>query len=290
MDIILDQVSKVNQFQTRSLVLAIDSIESKLDEIRQVVASEESIVGGRSQYPSTIKGDFTRESTVTPPTSNPSPTPTLRGLGEGLVKNFQRALTEQVSSILTNVKEEIDEVKRGADKENYRTKKGLEFDLRSIVRSLEDLQQIKPAPPPRPPDDPIIPSRQDRSQQKGIETEQQEKGKTLPPDIIEAEMVGDSHDDDEGYEGEYQREQKHAPKVEPKKKRSHPFSDLEHQLGSMKSVNDVEKMIENVGKTLERFGIESSTSVTASEEKYNKKPRQRYRPTKQVDDDTTQMN
>ena len=138
LDIILDQVSKVNQFQTRSLVLAINTLENELNDIKQMVSSNKEILQGSSGVTKPIILP-----TPQPVTADSSTTFQEPGFGELISNKFTEVITGQVNNLLSGIQSNLDELKTSTEKESYKKKKGLEFDLKSLIRNLEGLEDLK---------------------------------------------------------------------------------------------------------------------------------------------------
>ncbi|MFW9995446.1 MAG: hypothetical protein ACFFD4_25645 [Candidatus Odinarchaeota archaeon] len=135
LDIILEQISKVNTFQTRVLSLAIDTLEKDMEEMKQTIDSrfipatepETSI----SQESTEISEPVPSSQAVT----KPSPS-----LGEYITSGFQTVLREQLTGMVEGIKKSLSDLPGIDAEESYKAKKSLEFDLKNLVRGLEGLE------------------------------------------------------------------------------------------------------------------------------------------------------
>ncbi|OLS20293.1 MAG: hypothetical protein HeimC3_41220 [Candidatus Heimdallarchaeota archaeon LC_3] len=210
LDIILDQVSKVNQFQTRSLVLAINTLENELNDIKQMVSSNKEILQGSSEV---TKRDFSPiPQPVTAGSSTASQQP---GLGELISNKFTEVISGQVNNLFSGIQSNLDELKTSKEKESYKKKKGLEFDLKSLIRNLEGLEDLKIN---------IDPYK--------TSVNMESPSSVSEDTIIEPEIV-----DPVGFKLD---STKKSDSVKTK------LEDFEEKLGSIKSVSDIESIVDSI--------------------------------------------
>jgi hypothetical protein len=217
LDIILDQVSKVNQFQTRSLVLAIDTLESELNDIKRTVTNNQEIL--KTQ-------DLSVKPSVTPAPENIETQQSQQpGFTEVISKKFSQVISDQVDNLLSGIQEDLQELQTSTPKEEtYKKKKGLEFDVKSLLRNLEGLEDLKI-------DYHISPKKKPR-----VKVESKPIKFSEDSDIIEPEIVETTQSKEE-IENMFKTEQ-----VKEK------FEKFEEKLEKVKSVGDLENIVNSLSE------------------------------------------
>ena len=210
LDIILDQVSKVNQFQTRSLVLAINTLENELNDIKQMVSVNKDILQHSNEISTPISQPLS--SPISAKDSNKSHEP---GFGELISSKFSEVISGQVNNLLYGIQSNLDELKSSTEKETYKKKKGLEFDLKSLIRNLEGLEDLK------------IEIGPNKSKSKSVSRSPKGDDKIIEPEIVDSTSIPD----------------KNTRETENEKT---SLEDFEEKLGSMKSISDIESLVESV--------------------------------------------
>lgn len=140
LDIILDQVSKVNAFQTRSLSLAIESLgkdfenfKKDIDSIKNSLDSPE--VFSKDPYSFPEAQEVLSDSSQT----NKQIIPTLSA-------KFGQILSTQVESFIDQIRSNISELSKSEQnkqKNLYKVKKGLEFDIKDLFNIQSMLNDLK---------------------------------------------------------------------------------------------------------------------------------------------------
>lgn len=129
LDIILDQISKVNTFQTKVLSYAIETLEEDVSELKNSMAqfqSSETIIPAISS----------QQQTTTPKSAVQQKDETF---GDLFSNKFQNFMQEQLDNTIKNIKKSTEDIIGKSKKDSYKSKKGLEFDLKHIVRNLNEL-------------------------------------------------------------------------------------------------------------------------------------------------------
>ncbi|MHA2104767.1 MAG: hypothetical protein ACW981_15170 [Candidatus Hodarchaeales archaeon] len=235
LDIILDQVSKVNQFQTRSLVLAIDTLESELNDIKRTVTNNQEILKTQNL---SIKPSLTTTPEITKTQQSQQP-----GLTEVISKKFSQVITDQVDNLLSGIQEDLKELQTSTPKEEtYKKKKGLEFDVKSLLRNLEGLEDLKI-------DYHTSPKKKPRVKVESIPTKSSEDSDIIEPEIVETSQP----------KGEIEN----LFKTEQIKEK---FEKFEDKLEKVKSVGDLENI------------VNSLTEMFTSKDKNKSKKRKKAKP------------
>ena len=152
LDIILDQVSKVNLFQTRTLSLAIESLGRDFDNFRKDL----DLIKSSIQQPEVKISSSEKKDSV-----NEIPTPPSGQL-PSLSTHFGDVLSTQVNSFLGQIKSNISELAKteaSKNKDLYKVKKGLEFDLKDLFNIQTMLDEMKGSHKPH--HNWVLPSRPD---------------------------------------------------------------------------------------------------------------------------------
>ncbi|MFX0206411.1 MAG: hypothetical protein ACFFDT_10540 [Candidatus Hodarchaeota archaeon] len=130
LDIILDQVSKVNHYQTRVLSYAIETLEQDLNDMKQMINTG-------------IKTQVEAEAEITPKIAEiESESATIPSLGDSIGSHFNKILRNQLSGIMDSVQKSLGETQKTTEEKSYKAKKGLEFDLKHVLRGLDELQNL----------------------------------------------------------------------------------------------------------------------------------------------------
>ncbi|MHA1984365.1 MAG: hypothetical protein ACW967_08420 [Candidatus Hodarchaeales archaeon] len=235
LDIILDQVSKVNQFQTRSLVLAIDTLESELNDIKRTVTNNQEIL--KTQ-------DLTRKPSLTTASGPVEPQQSQQpGFTEVISKKFSQVISDQVDNLLSGIQDDLKELQTSTPKEEtYKKKKGLEFDVKSLLRNLEGLQDLKI-------DYDTSPKKKPRVKVESKSTKSSEESDIIVPEIVE---TAQSKEEIENLLNTDQVKEK--------------FEKFEEKLEKVKSVGDLESI------------VNSLSEMFTSEDKGKSKKRKKVNP------------
>lgn len=153
-DIILEQVSKVNLFQTRTLSLAIETLGNDFQVLREEIddlrTSVEEQGGLRPKVASTELGSSDTSDRPRSPEVEDEPSKPLLPDSALSSLNFGDILSGQINSMVDNIRKELQGVLSGKsqedEEETYRKKKGLEFDLRDLLgkrKLAEELQKAR---------------------------------------------------------------------------------------------------------------------------------------------------
>lgn len=140
LDIILEQVSKVNVFQTKTLSLAIESLgkdfenfRKDIENIKEYISSEyktKSVVGDDLHPAIVMESDKEpRKSTIT-----------------SLSANFGNLLSNQINSFIEQMKSNLSgltNLKSDEKKNIYKVKKGLEFDIKDLFNIQNMVNELK---------------------------------------------------------------------------------------------------------------------------------------------------
>ena len=141
LDIILEQVSKLNVFQTRTLSLAIESIGKDFDELKNDVDFIKTSISyvdmnSREKLETRIAGRQVTEQNI-PVT--PSPSPSSSG-------TFGQVLSNQINSFISQIRSNISDLSKSdqdSHKDLYKFKKGLEFDIKDLLNIQSMLNELK---------------------------------------------------------------------------------------------------------------------------------------------------
>lgn len=141
LDIILEQVAKVNQFQTRTLALAIESLGIEVENIKTLIGKEPVT----SIETDTVPISQPIQQTVNQTTTNESIA------DESFTNQLGKILSNQVTNLMRNIQDNITEAKTSTQKETYKMKKGLEFDLKTLLKNIDGLKDFMEITPPEEP-------------------------------------------------------------------------------------------------------------------------------------------
>ena len=239
LDIILEQVSKVNVFQTKTLSLAIESLGKDFENFRKDIddikssmipkISVETDIQNNLNQDSVIKAE--RESTKTPPVS--------------LSANFGNVLSNQINSFINQMKSNLSNLtdpNKGDKKNIYKVKKGIEFDIKdlfNIQNMLNDLQEEF--------DSENIDSRNE-------------------------ELISEDDEEDDEISSTRELEKIDLPKVKSdSKQKSFDISDLNSQLKSLESIPELVKFTESIIKKFENPEVMHGLSTGQNNLKQEKK-------------------
>ena len=217
LDIILDQVAKVNQFQTRTLALAIESLGIEVENIKTMLNRESAApTNTENVYP-----------------TRPAPVTEKQPVGEESFTNqLGKILSNQVGSLIQNIQTNISEAKTATQKDSYRRKKGLEFDLKTLLKNIDGLKDFVDM------------------------STSQEPDKQLPKDFISIEAHKPDEIPTEDIIKTSSNKSITAPvtKGELTPQPQNPTSDkkiindLEEQADNIKSLNDIDNLANTIAK------------------------------------------
>jgi len=256
-DIILEQISKVNTFQTIVLSYAIETLEKDMEEIKVAINQKFS--------PATAEPSVAAPSR--PAEAVETGSPPAPSLGEAITSRFQAVLRDQLGGMLNGIKKSLGEIPETSEKEAYKVKKGLEFDLKHLLRGLEDLEKTygtgKTAEP------------------------RKEDQKVSSHDDEDVEVL----EDDYGTVGAGAKETAAVPPLETgkeqEKERKTPriaFSEIEQEVDGLESLKDLGSFANSILKTISQgldFDFQQDKPVDAAGLKKDleemKKERQLYK-------------
>jgi hypothetical protein len=139
LDIILEQVSKVNIFQTKTLSLAIESLGKDLDLFRNDLEEFKKLYREGDKPKQEIKklSDQENDNITIPEVHSPI---------TSLSSNFGNVLSKQINNFVDQIKSNLSELTQTGDenkKNIYKVKKGLEFDIKDLFNIQTMLNEMK---------------------------------------------------------------------------------------------------------------------------------------------------
>ena len=139
LDIILEQVSKVNVFQTKTLSLAIESLGNDFETFRNDIEQLRNSIQDANNFHTSETG------ATTEPDKNISDTKPYASLSPKSV-NFGDVLSKQITSFVDQIKTNLSELTQSGKEQQkniYKVKKGLEFDIKDLFNIQKMLNEIK---------------------------------------------------------------------------------------------------------------------------------------------------
>ncbi len=127
LDIFLEQVSKVNVFQTKTLSLAIESLGKDFENFRKDIEDIKSSMVLEPNQENNIQNELNQDSLLE------SKKDTASTRHTSLSANFGNVLSNQINSFIDQLKSNLSNLTDSSeeDKKNiYKVKKGLEFDIK----------------------------------------------------------------------------------------------------------------------------------------------------------------
>lgn len=248
LDIILEQVSKVNVFQTRTLSLAIESLSNELNTFKSDIELIKFSILDQKDDPYIKKDDLSSNSTSQIEKEQVQEIETKPSI------KFGEVLSKQVNSFINQIKHDISSLAKseakGADPKNlYKTKKSLEFDIKDLLNIQSMIDDINSEPLSEEESDEIHPSKSSDSNFGARSTNEDS-----PEDKMKLES---------------------KPSVIKENK-----SELDEQFDRLNSIPDLVKFTENFINKFE----ELNTLFTNSEQKNNnfKPQRKKITPNKKI--------
>ncbi|MHA1450419.1 MAG: hypothetical protein ACTSP4_13470, partial [Candidatus Hodarchaeales archaeon] len=235
----------VNQFQTRTLSFAIDTLEKDMLSIRELIDSK---------LPDQVE-------------PLPEDAETAQSIPEQ-PSRFSTILREQLTGVMDNIKQSLFEIKDAGEKETYKFRKGLEFDLKQVLRGVADLENFN------------ITDFIDMDEIKK-EIEKSERRRDIhgyqpladDPDVEVLEKVQVP-----SIIADKKKKREQSEFVERKRTKQEFLSELENRLDELKTVGDYERfagsLLESIGKQL-KMDINLGSGRNA--DKRERKARQRLK-------------
>jgi hypothetical protein len=237
LDIMLEQVSKVNTFQTRVLSYAIETLEKDMEEIKMII---------ETKVPTKVEEPIGEEPK---PVEAPTTTTTPTSLGQAISDRFQSMLRDQLSGMMDGIKKNLEGIPGVDENESYRVKKGLEFDLKHLVRGLEGLEDLKEEKTKREAD-----SRAQKSKREALLKKEMDRKKARGEDI---EVFEPGYDIMDTVEGVTERDEEEIA-------RKSVIKDTNKEMEYLESLNDwksfASSILESVGKSID-LSIDRDTDV-----------------------------
>lgn len=263
LDIILDQVSKVNIFQTKTLSLAIESLGRDLFDLKfEIERLNKRLTDNTSGNPNESGPKTSEFDDVSEDPEVPVDQPFHSN-------KFSDILASQVNTFVSQIKNglsDLGELDNKNDKEIYKTKKSLEFDVKDLINIeslISELTQNKKNKP----------KELQLKKDKGHLLEFQ-KIKSNFDDTIKA--IPNILKNIEPYK--HESESQHSEKVnDVKNLTKSDFDELNLQLDYKKSISDLVSFTENV---LNLVDISKQDLENVRNKKPKKKNRKRIHPTK----------
>lgn len=137
LDIILDQVSKVNAFQTKSLALAIETLGHDIELLNQKLntLNDKNSVSVPKVDPAMIENK---------PIDKKQTDQAIKSgvIGSVLSKSFGSILNSQINNMVDQINKSVSEIVP-SEENDYKRKKELSFDLKNLLRGVENLKELE---------------------------------------------------------------------------------------------------------------------------------------------------
>ena len=255
LDIILEQVSKVNVFQTRTLSLAIESLGKDFENFKKDIDTIKASISNVENSSNTGSPAFSRNSQPEDsqvPSSNPLTT---------LSANFGNVLSKQINNFVDQIKDNLSELSKSETKDNknmYKVKKGLEFDIKDLFNIQSMLDDLT--------------NKQEDSEdieENSIDTEDMEElGKPRQVNVVD--ISKDEHKSD--IKDPKLKNKKHSQKLD--------FDNLNLQLDKLESIPDLVKFTESIINKFESDDF--LNQVSKAESTTGTIDKKRVKPTKTI--------
>ena len=253
LDIILEQVSKVNIFQTKTLSLAIESLGKDFDNFRNDIEEIKSSIGvnnnkNRQLKPISVDEQATSRSE-----------PISRDPIVSLSTNFGNLLSSQVNSFIGQIKNNLSNLNKinTMDKSDLRkAKKGLEFDIKDLFNIQTMLNDMK-------------------TEKSSDQFESAEQSESVESTATAENFLPLNKENDQQHENQEKLVQKDVFKVQGMN-----IGELEEQLENLQSIPEIVKFTESILKKFEdseNFEPRSGTDSSKS-----KSERKKIKPTKTI--------